>query len=348
MTINIQQDLRELKARGIVFDERAEFRGYIEPTFAHDYNLAMDAQPSLVTQSNAGVPAYLANYLSPEFIRVLVSPMKAVEIIGEQKQGDWTTMTAQFPMVESTGEVSSYGDYSNNGQSSANYNWVPRQSYHFQTITNWGEQELARAGEARINFAQDLNIASALILNKAHNKIAFLGVAGLDNYGLLNDPSLPAGITPTSEGGQTSWANKDGAGVYADFVALYGQAVTQLGGLLERDMKITFAMSPESEVNLTKTNQYNVNVTDQVKKNFPNARIVTAPEYATAGTGGTALLQLIVDELDGVKTAFVGFTEKMRAHPVFTDLSSFRQKKSGGSWGAIIRRPIAIATMYGI
>lgn len=347
MTINLQQEVRELRARGI---ELGDFRGYVSPQFAHDYQLAMDAQPSLITVSNGGIPAFLANYLDPEVVRVLVSPMKATEIIGEAKKGDWTTLTAQFQVVESTGEVSSYGDYSNNGQSSANVNWVPRQSYHFQTVTRYGEREMEIAGEARINFAQNLNIASALTISKAANKIAFFGVAGLDNYGLLNDPSLPAGITPgtTGTGSGTLWSTKDGAAVYGDIQLLYQQAVVQLKGNLERDAKMTLGLSPESEVNLTKTNQYNVNVYDQLKKNFPNLRVVSAVEYSAAGTGSTELMQLIVDEIDGQKTAYVGFTEKLRAHPVFVDLSSYKQKKSAGSWGSIIRRPVAIASMYGI
>lgn len=347
MTLNLQQEIRELRARGI---ELGDFRGYVSPNVAHDINLAMDAQPGLISVSNAGIPAFLANYLDPEVVRVLVSPMKATEIIGEAKKGDWTTLTAQFQVVESTGEVSSYGDYSNNGQSSANVNWVPRQSYHFQTVTRWGEREMEMAGEARIDFAQNMNIASVLTINKAANKIAFFGVAGLDNYGLLNDPSLPAGITPaaTGTGSGTTWATKTGDLVYEDIRALYQQLVLQMKGLVERDAKMTLALSPESEVNLTKTNQYNVNVSDQLKKNFPNLRVVSAVEYSAAGTGTTELMQLILDDVDGQSTAFVGFTEKLRAHPVFVDLSSFKQKKSAGSWGSIIRRPVAIASMYGI
>jgi len=347
MHINIQQEIREFKARGI---ELGDFRGYVEPQFAHDFQLAMDAQPSLVTTSNAGIPAFLANYLDPEVIRILVSPMKIAEIVGEAKKGDWTTLTAQFQVVESTGEVSSYGDYSNNGQSSANVNWVPRQSYHFQTVTRWGEREMEIAGEARVNFAQNLNIASTLTINKAANKIAAFGVAGLDNYGLLNDPSLPAGITPnaTGTGSGTLWSTKDGAAIYGDIQSLYAQLVDQLDGLIERDAKMTLALSPNREPDLTKTNTYNVNVYDQLKKNFPNMRIISAVEYSGAGTGSTELLQLIVDEIDGQKTAQVAFTEKLRAHPVFVDLSSFKQKKSAGSWGTVVFRPIAIANMYGI
>jgi len=81
---------------------------------AFDYYLAdrmaMDAQPAMVTVSNAGIPAYLANYLDPEFVKVLVTKNKAAKILGEAKKGDWTTLTATFPTIENTGEVTTYGD----------------------------------------------------------------------------------------------------------------------------------------------------------------------------------------------------------------------------------------------
>jgi hypothetical protein len=73
--------------------------------------------------------------------------------------------------------------------------------------------------------------------------------------------------------------------------------------------------------------------------------IETAPEYST--TGGE-LMQLILPTYNGVRTGYIGFTEKMRAHPLIAALSSWMQKQSGGTWGAIIRRPIAIAQMLGI
>lgn len=329
---------------GVVFPGAMDF---LPENVRHDFNLAMDAQPSLVTVSNAGIPAFLTNFIDPDFIRVLVTPMKAAQIIGENKKGDWTTLTAQFPVVESTGEVSSYGDYSNNGSVGSNVNWVPRQSYHFQTVTQWGERELAMAGAGRIDHAANLNIASALAMNKFMNKSYFFGISGLDNYGLLNDPSLPTAISPnaTGTGSGTLWSTKDGAAIYGDIVSLYSQLQTQLKGLVDRDAPMVLTMSPTAEVNLTKTNQYNVNVTDQIKKNFPNMRIESAVEYST---GSGELVQLIVESIDGEKTAYASFTEKMRAHPVKVELSSFQQKKSAGTWGAIIRRPIAIAQMLGV
>lgn len=312
---------------------------------AMDFSVAMDAQPSLVTQSNGGIPAFLTNYLDPDVIRILTTPNNATKILSEVKKGDWTTQTAMFPVVESTGEVSSYGDFNENGQANVNVNWVNRQSYLSQTMTQWGELELDRAGEARINWAANLNIASALLLDKFQNASYFFGIDGLDNYGLLNDPSLPASISPTTGTAGNTWALKTAAEIYNDFVALWEQMQTQLRGIVDREVKIVFATSPTAEANLTKTNQYNVNVTDQIKKNFPNARIETAVQYdLPAGT----LVQMIVEEIEGEPTAYCGFNEKMRAHPVVVGASSFKQKKTSGTWGTIVRRPIAIASMIGI
>ena len=317
--------------------------------------LAMDAQPELVTVSNSGIPAFLSTYIDPKVIEVLVAPMKATEIVGEEtKKGDWTLETAMFPLVESTGMVSSYGDYSETGIAGANVNWVQRQSYTYQVITQWGERELDKMGLARIDWANRQRIASVLTLNKFQNKSYFFGVSGLANYGLLNDPSLSAPIAPISAGANlVTWAQKatdatNGAiYVYNDIKALYGQLVVQANGLVELDMgsSMTLAMSPESQVFLTLTNQYNVNVQDMLKKNFPKMKIETAPEYQTASGN---LVQLIADEMEGQRTATTAFTEKLRAHPIKIDLSSFKQKTSQGTWGCIIFRPFLISQLLGV
>lgn len=323
------------------------------PDIAHNYNIAMDAQPALVTVSNSGIPEYLSRYIDPKLIDILVAPMKAAIIVGEGrevKKGDRTTKTAMFTVVESTGEVSSYGDYNNNGVAGANTNFPERQSYHYQVITQWGELELEMAALARIDWANQVNKASILTLNKYQNKTYFFGVVGLQNYGLLNDPNLIAPIAPTVEttlGNATTWDEKDALGIYADILALFTQLQTQTdnSGLVEMDAKMTLAISPGVQPNLGKVTVFNVNVRTMIKDNFPNLRIETAPEYATAAGN---LVQLIVDEVDGQPTVDVAFTEKLRAHPIVIELSSFRQKKSQGTFGAIVYRPIFIAAMLGV
>jgi hypothetical protein len=315
-----------------------------------NYALAMDAQPTLITTSNSGIPAFLSTFVDPKLIEVLVSPMKCAEIVGDEtKKGDWTTKTAMFELVESTGEVSTYGDHNENGVANANVNFPQRQSYHYQVITTWGELELDTMGLARIDWANRKNIASALILNKFQNATYFFGVKGLQNYGLLNDPNLLASIIPNVKAyGGLAWTPAATAlEVYADIQSLYEQIVLQLEGIIDMDNEVpmTLAMTATSQVALTKTTEFNVNVKDLLAKNFPKMKFETAPEYATS-TGN--LVQLIVDEVNGQRTAQCAFTEKMRAHPIIVKESSFRQKKSQGTWGTIIYRPVCIASMLGV
>ena len=307
-----------------------------------NFDLAMDAQPALVTVSNTGIPAYLANYLDPKVVEVLISPMKAATIIGETKKGDWTTESATFPSIEYTGEVSSYGDFSENGTAGANTNFNTRQAFQYQTMTKWGDRELEMVGLAKIDWASRLNIASILTLNKFQNKTYFFGVSGLKNYGLLNDPTLNASIAPTAV---WTLAGTSAEVIYEDIRRIFAQLQIQSAGVIDQTANMVLAMSPSVSVALNKTNTYNVNVSDMLKKNFPNLRVETAVEYAT--TSGE-LVQMIVTNHEGQDTATCAFTEKLRTFPIILGSSSYRQKKSQGSLGSVIFRPFLIASMISV
>lgn len=309
-----------------------------------DFNLACDAQPALATVANSGVPAWLTMYVDPAVIEVLFTPMRAAEILGEAKKGDWLMDTAQFLYVESTGEVSTYGDYNENGSSGANVNYPQRQSYHYQIFTKWGEKEIARAGLARLDWVSRLNIASALALNKFQNNSYFFGVAGLENYGLLNDPSLSAALSPTS-----AWSTAAAEVIYGDFVRLFRQLQVQSQGVITKRDRMKLVCSPTVETYFLNTNPpYDSQTAESlIKKGFPNLEIVNAVEYHNPlGTG--EFVQLIVESVDGQKTGQCAFTEKMRAHAIVRDTSSWKQKKSQGTWGTVIYNPIAIVAMVGI
>jgi len=330
----------ELVARGVVIPN---IKGFIDTNSSFSMKLAQDAQPAMFQSQNAGIPAWMTQYVDPEVIRVLFSPMKAAQIVGgEIKKGSFSTKTMQFGQVESIGQVSSYGDYSENGMSEANLNWIYRDSYNFQTFTQWGELELEVAGDAQIGLGSEKQIASAFVLAKALNKSYFYGVSGLRNYGLLNDPNLSAPLTPTA---QWSLVGTTAQTVYDDIVRIVAKVITQTQGIVDADTPMVLAMSPTAALALNKTNQFNNNVKVLLNTNFKNMRFETAPEYST---GSGELVQLIVDSLDGKKVAEVAFNEKMRAHAVVVGSSSYKQKKSCGTWGAIIRYPIGIAQMLGV
>lgn len=315
--------------------------------WGRDIALAMDAQPSLVTAPNNGIPSYLTNVLDPETVDVLVTPMKAAEVYGEEKRGDWTTLTTQFPVAERTGQVSGYGDWNTNGSSGANFNFPSRDSYHVQIVSQWGEREAEIYGLAKINYKAEIDKGSALALGKFQNKSYLFGVATLpNNYGMMNDPNLPAPIVPTTKAaGGTTWAVATALEIYADWLKLFKQLQSQMGGLIDMEAKMTGITSPTAAVYLNTVSQYNVSVRTTLRDNFPNLTLKTIPEFTTqAGE----LVQLLLDAYEGVKTTFCAFTEKMRAHAVVVGLSGWQQKKSGGTWGSILRRPVAIAQMLGV
>jgi hypothetical protein len=354
------QDFDRLEASGVhLFGAEA----WLQPEWMNNFDLAMDAQPALSTTPNNAIPAWLTSIVDPSLIRILFAPNKAAKIFGEVQRGDWTMQTAYFPIVEYTGEVSSYGDYSNNGRTGLNTDFPNRQAYLYQIIKEYGQLELARAGLARIAWAAELDRAAIEILNKFQNLTYFYGVQGLENYGLFNDPSLSASLTPaTKANGGVTWFTNTGSPnasaneVYNDIVAVYEQLVLQAGGHVEIDMEtpIVLAMSPALQVALTFTNSFNVNVEDLLRKSFPRIRLETAVQYGkltTSNPQGVAagnFMQMIAETVGGQDTGYMAFNEKLKTHNIVIDLSSYKQKASQGTWGAIIRQPFAIASMIGM
>lgn len=297
-------------------------------------SLGMDSE--LITDANAGILQIFTTYVDPRVLEVLVEPMKAASIFGETHKGTWVDDNLQFPIGESTGETSSYDDYSENGMVGTNINWETREPYYYQAIVEVGERELARAGAAKLDWAARQQMAAALTLNKYQNKTYWYGVSGKKCYGMLNDPSLLPSILGDP------WAGKTAEQVLTECQRLYNQLIKQTQGLIDRDAPLILLMSPEQETNLLKTNQYNVNVMDQLKKNYPNLEVETAPELSTdAGE----LVQLIVREYEGERTVEPTFTSKMRVHQMVLGLSSWRQKRSQGTVGTIIYRPMFIASL---
>lgn len=350
------QDFAQFERAGIYLDAVE----YVKPEWRSDFRLAMDAQPTLITTANSGIPAFLTTLVDPNLIRVLTAPNNAAKILGEVRKGAWTDVVAMFPVVEQTGEVSSYGDFNGNGRAGINTNFPQRESYLYQVILEYGDLEMDRAGLAKIGYAQEVKEAAVAIMNKFQNLTYFYGVSGLQNYGLLNDPSLAAPIAPAVKAaGGVKWMNGSVMNataneVYADVQSLFGQLVTQTGGLVNQETKMVLAMSPKSQVALTATNQFGINVSDLLKKNFPNLRVETAIQYGALtaqnpqGVAAGEMVQLVAEEIEGQDTGFVAFNEKLRAGPVIRQLSSWQQKYVGGSWGAVLKMPMAVAGLLGV
>lgn len=333
---------------------------FARPEWKRDYTLAMDAQPQLVTAPNSGIPAYMTFFTDPDILRVLQAPNKAAELFGEKQKGDWTKSTLIFPVVEQTYEVSSYGDYNNNGSAGINTNFPERQPYLYQTIVQYGDLEIERVGLAKINFVSEQKNAAINGLNKFSNLAYFQGVQGLQNYGLLTDPNLYPAIAPSPKAnGGVSWLNGTAPNataneIFADIQSLVNQLISQSSGVIDVDSKFILAMSPRSQGALTATNTFNVNVMALLKSNYKNMTIGSAIQYGAVtaqnpqGNPAGETVQLWCPDAEGQDSGYCSFNTKLVAGPVIRDLSSYKQKMTQGVSGFILRQPFAMSTMCGV
>ena len=307
--------------------------------------IAQDA--ALITTPNTTVPAELLAYIDPMVIEILTAPRRAREIFGEEKKGDWTTPYMKWRVDEMTGKTEPYSDYANGTTSGVNSEWQTRVQYVFQTSITYGDFEVDMSSTAKVNLAASKQRAAANVIDIDQNRFYLLGVAGKEIYGILNDPNLPAAITAgaTGTGGSTKWADKTTVQIYNDVLALFAQLSEQSSGLIDKDTPLKLCLSPELAVRLGAATDFNVSVLDMLKRYFTRIDIVTVPEPHSKTAGETMFL--IAPEVNGQRSGTLAFGEKMRAGRVVPDLSSFRQKFVGTTYGGIVLMPFAFAQMTG-
>jgi hypothetical protein len=363
--MNVQEARSEWQAHKAMLEEKGvvlpSVTMYLPDEWKKDFHLAMDAAGTLTTDPNGAIPSLLTTVIDPQVIRVAFTPLQFAKILTERKAGDWLEETRIFPVVEETGEVSSYGDFNNNGRAGVNLNFPNFQSYLFQTFVRYGERELERAGLAKINYVSELGVSAADLLNRYQNLSYAFGINGLQNYGIINNPYLSAYLTPaTKAAGGTTWfsgnsPNATANEVYNDIVALVEKLISQTNGVIELDDPMTLAMSPSSALALRFANSFGVYVRDLLKEGFPKMKIMTAPQYGQQTTtnpqgysaAGNAM-QLIVDEIQGQRVAYAAFNEKLRSHKIIAEPSAWQQKQTSGTWGTILRMPLGVTGMLGI
>ncbi|MBS0918383.1 major capsid family protein [Providencia rettgeri] len=332
----------------LAFKAEAARRGVHLPASVNQFAMDADVQPSMA--ANGGIPAIVSTFIDPEIVRTIFAKQKATDILGEKKKGAWAQDTLMIQRVEQSGDVVGYDDYSEQGGNQVTNGWEDRQVYRYQTMVTYGELEQERYGLAMLPYVAEKQRAAVWTMNQAQNKFYFYGVEGLKNYGMLNDPALPAPITPVTVGGATQWKDKQIIDIYNDILALYADLVARTNGAVgdgvDMASPLVISMSPISSVWFKRSNEVFGNTVEKmVKDSFPNLRVEVAPQYETdAGE----LVQMFVENAQGQEAGYCAYSEKLRAHPVITMSSSWKQKHSGTTYGAVITQPFLFAQMLGV
>ena len=180
------------KLRALGFDLGG---GRLLPTVGDTPKVAMDA--ALQTAANVTVPALFATYYSPEVVEILQSPTLSTKIFGEEKRGEWKDLQTMFPAVEYVGQTTAYSDFGRGMLADVNIENVVRDTYRNQVFIQCGDFEEELVAAQKLNLLSEKQKAAARTLQIDSNLFNFYGVDGLSIYGLLNEPALPAAITPS-------------------------------------------------------------------------------------------------------------------------------------------------------
>lgn len=330
------------------FKAEAESRGIFLLSSVTKFAMDADVQPGM--PPNGGIPAIVSSFIDPEIVRTIFAKQKAVDILGEKKKGAWAQDTLMIQRVEQSGDVVAYDDYSEQGGNQVTPGWENRQVYRYQTMVNYGELEQERYGLAMLPYVAEKQRAAAWTLNQAQNKFYFYGVSGLLNYGILNDPALPTPITPATVDGKTLWKDKQVVDIYNDVLALYADLIARTNGAVgdgvDMASPLVLVMSPNASVWFKRANEIFGNTVEKmVKDTFTNIRIEVAPQY---DTDAGELVQMFVETAQGQQAGYCAYSDKLRAHPIITMTSSWKQKHSGTTYGAVITQPFLFAQMLGV
>lgn len=318
---------------------------------------AMDDAQGLVTTISLTNPIQFLQAWLPGFVQVLTAARKADEILGMTAIGDWEDEEVIQGIKEGLGSAGLYGDHTNIPFADWNVNFERRTVIRWEMGLRVGNLEDARSARMRVNNAQEKRAAALLALEIVRNRVAFSGFNGGNNrtYGFLNDPNLPAYVTvaATGTGSTTTWSTKTFLNITADLRAAFAALRTNSQDNIDpRRDATTLVLATAVDTYLTVTSDFGVSVEDWLKKQYPNCRIVTAPEL-NAANGGANVFYLFADKVnDGGSDGGATFKQlvpaKFRSLGTARDVKAYIEDNGNALAGVMVCRPFAVVRRSGI
>lgn len=352
----------DLAQVGIGFDASyiAELVNTLRMAQAMDSNdVGITPSPSQI-QTSASVPTlvqFLQSWL-PGFITFITAARKIDEFVGMATIGSWEDEQIVQGMLEPTGNAVPYGDYNNIPLTSWNVNFEWRTVVRFEMGILVGLLEEARAARIRVSSSGEKRGQAGRALDIQRNRVGFYGYndgAGR-TYGFLNDPSLPGYVTlPNgSTSGSPLWSTKTFNDITADIRT--GMAALQIRSMDTIDVEKTpITMGIPMGVNqyLTVTQSVGgISVREWIRQNYPNLRIITAPELTDANGGASAMYLYAESVADGSsddgKTFIQVVPSKFQALGVEKRAKSFVEDYANATAGVMCKRPYAVVRYTGL
>lgn len=352
----------DLRSVGIGFDHGyiAEIANVLQMAAAMDNNDVGIAPAPGSMQTAAAIPS-LVQFLQawmPGFVNFISAARKIDELVGMSTIGSWEDEQIVQGMLEPTGNAVPYGDYSNIPLSSWNVNFEWRTVVRFEMGILVGLLEEARAARMRVSTSGEKRGQAGRALDIQRNRVGFYGYndgAGR-TYGFLNDPSLPAYQTLPNgaTSGTPGWATKTFNDITADLrLVLATLQIQSLDTIDVEKTPITLAIPTGTNQYLTVTQSVGgISVREWLRENYPNVRVVTAPELRD-GNGGASVMYVYAERLDDGssddgKTIIQVVPSKFQALGVEKRAKSYVEDYANATAGVMVKRPYAFTRWTGL
>lgn len=315
-----------------------------------------DALDPLLTTGNIPAAIQFLQQWLPGFVNIVTAPRKIDELIGVMTVGAWEDEMIVQRVMEVTGTAVPYSDTGNIPLSSWNLTFAHRSVVRFEEGMRVMRLEEARASRMGVNSASEKREGATLALDIQRNAVGFFGYNAGDNntYGFLNDPNLSNWVVFANGASPVSplWSGKTFQEITRDLRTMYIAVRTNTNDLIDpRTVQITLAIASNVVDYLTVTTDFGESVLDWLRTNYPNTRIVSAPELNNAHASANAVIMYAErvpdNSTDGGETWIQVVPTKFRVVGVQTMAKGYEEDYSNATAGAMCKRPFAEVRYYG-
>ena len=309
-----------------------------------------DAAPALFTTASAVTPVQFLRYFSPQVVRIVTAARNGDKLLGRDTMGTFADAEVVIPRVELSGVAKPFTDTANGPLSNFNMNYLERKIVRFEANLVVGPLESEQTSRARIDALGLKRNAASEALAIMRNNIAFNGFS-TTNYGILNDPELPAYVTVANgASGDSTWDTKTATEIYNDIVSLLVRLHKQSGANIDPTTdKITIGIATNKIGYLNKASDYKwASVEAGIKLQYKNVEFVSVPQFDGADSGED-VLYIIAENLAGYKPVMQSVQDLFRSFGVRpTYKGGVKEAFACATAGTIVANGIAVVRASGI
>lgn len=272
------------------------------------------------------------------------------EITGVVTAGNWHDEDVAVNVATAVGKAELYGDYANIPLANYVHDTEARGIVRFEQGFHVGRLEEARQGAYGYDAAAEKRNAATESLEESRERLGWYGFTAPNSrvFGLLNDPNLPAYETGSD------WTTGSFADITGDIADMFANVETSSGGRVNSETAVTLVlpMGYRRYMNVSNDTARGDTVQEWINANYPNARIIYAPEFVGAN-GGANVAYLFADNVDAeddATSATILQIVPVRYQVLGSEnqIKGYLEDATNATAGVIVARPWALTRMTGI